>query len=203
MSVHSVFVCPFPVSIPNEPWEAPPYPPPPPPPPAPPLPVLVQKEVETCFWDGNMFARPPPSVDDMEKEAEVKLASLNIEALKSFLGPCVAHLPYSEKDWSLTTKEIAAGGRCLVPAAGCSGFPAMDWLDDDFWKKIEDHLKTEVHLKHEEEKERECAGGHWIHVPQEPKFVMHRTMDIKFLDPPGLASSLEDPEVEKDGWLCV
>jgi hypothetical protein len=85
-------------------------------------------------------------VDDITKEAEAKLAFLNIEALKSLLGPCVAHLPFSEKDWSLTTKEMAAGGRCLIPAAGCIGFPAMDRLDNDFWKKIEDHLKTEVHL---------------------------------------------------------
>jgi len=84
--------------------------------------------------------------DDMMKEAEVKLAFLNIEALKSLLGLCVAHLPYSEKDWSLTTREMAAGGHCLIPAAGCSGSPAIDRLDNDFWKKIEDHLKTEVHL---------------------------------------------------------
>lgn len=82
----------------------------------------------------------------MTKEAEAKLAFLNIEALKSLLGPCLAHLPYFEKDWSLTTKEMAAGGRCLIPAARCSGFPAMNRLDNDFWLKIEDHLKTEVHL---------------------------------------------------------
>lgn len=78
MSVYSVFPAPFAVAVPNEDWEAPPYPPPPTPPPAPPLPILMQKEVETCFWDENMFARPPPSRECLIRSNLSKVLPANI-----------------------------------------------------------------------------------------------------------------------------
>jgi len=80
MSAYSVCTAPFAVAVPNEDWEAPLYPPPPLPPPAPPLPILMQKEVKICFWDGNMFARPPPSRECLLGSNSSKMLLANVSS---------------------------------------------------------------------------------------------------------------------------
>ncbi|CAG1980627.1 unnamed protein product [Fusarium graminearum] len=183
-------------TIPDPGWECPHFLPPPPPPEAPPLPVLVQKPVETCSWEENMFVCPPTLLIDLEEDAEFKLGVVEEEACESRFGPIVAHLPYSEKDWSLTYEMVTVDGCCLVPAAGCAGLPTMP--EGRKISKVLQHLKIKVHLEHEEAKRRESVGAPLSSGPAEPKFVMHRTMDIKFLDPPGLVPSPEDHDEDMD-----
>ncbi|KAG8670434.1 hypothetical protein FPOAC2_09795 [Fusarium poae] len=171
--------------------EWPSCPPPPLPPKAPPLPVLVQKPVETTFWDGTMIARPRTPIETLQKQAEARLTALEVEARKNFFGPLVAHLPHSEKDWTASSGMLAAGSRCIIPAAGCSGLPIRHDNIFFLYSRLGRHLWTKAHIKHEEEKRRESEG---VPLPsqeeeQEPEFVMYRTMDIKFLDPPTPTSS--------------
>ncbi|KAM0398611.1 hypothetical protein ACHAPZ_007567 [Fusarium culmorum] len=78
MSVYSIYPLSLIGAIPDLDWECPQTPPPPAPPEAPPLPIFEQTPVKTCFFDleNNMLARPPPSLIDLEEEAEFKAGLL-------------------------------------------------------------------------------------------------------------------------------
>ncbi|CAJ0554338.1 Ff.00g128510.m01.CDS01 [Fusarium sp. VM40] len=171
-------------AVPDVDWEGPPYPPPPLPPEAPPLPILEQTPVKACFFDleRNMHARPPISLADMEEEAEAKFGVLEDMARESRFGASLAHLPHSKVDWSTSTEAMAAGALCWIPEAGCGGFAPGVLITDDI---VRDHFRSRVHKNHEEAMRLEAENKEPSPPPPEPRFVMFRTMNIVFLDPPG------------------
>ncbi|KAK6708073.1 hypothetical protein SNK04_009033 [Fusarium graminearum] len=176
-------------AIPDEDWECPQISPPPPPPSPPPLPVCKQTLVENTVYKDNILARPPDSY--IEEEAEFELGVLEEKARQRRFGPYLAHLPYSKVDWGISTQMLEAGDICIIPGAGCQG---VSQNTNPLISRLKVHLKTAIHLQHEDQAANAIQDTE--PPPREPKFVMVRTMNIEFMDPPGLVSSPVSDDTE-------
>ncbi|CAI6093151.1 unnamed protein product [Clonostachys chloroleuca] len=84
---------------------------------------------------------PPslPSDVDLINKAVAHRALLVAKAKERRFAAEVAHLKYSEFDWSIPVEEF--GKRCFVKDMGCKGAPI---------EEIESHMKTVAHLKWDE-----------------------------------------------------
>ncbi|PTD09819.1 hypothetical protein FCULG_00007771 [Fusarium culmorum] len=188
-------------AIPDEDWECPQISPPPPPPSPPPLPVCKQTLVENTVYKDNILARPPDSSNfeliifkevDIEEEAEFELGVFEERARQRRFEHLVAHLPYSKVDWGISIQSLEAGGFCLIPEARCNGVGTKG--KKVLMEKLRAHLTTTIHLQHEEQAANAIQDTE--PPPREPKFVMVRTINIEFMDPPGLDSSPVSDDTE-------
>ncbi|KIL90682.1 hypothetical protein FAVG1_06417 [Fusarium avenaceum] len=114
--------------------------------------------------------------DDAEDKYEIVLESIREERL----GGALAHLQHSNKDWSISFKEIK-DGRCLVTDMNCPG------------------AKNCLAQKWEAKKAEEAANEPVSPPEPPPKFVLRRTVDVLFLNPDvEIPDSQDDSEMDID-----
>ncbi|VUC26245.1 unnamed protein product [Clonostachys rosea] len=118
-------------------------------------------------WMDNLPSPPPLSPTPPPPEEKKKpvrkprkngielLRALEEEARKSRYGASVAHLKYSEIDWTVSMDEFAAG-KCLVKGIDCRPTPlTAERHREHFLGK--NHLDWEVKMRKKAEAESEMA----------------------------------------------
>ncbi|WAO97345.1 hypothetical protein NCS54_01506800 [Fusarium falciforme] len=153
-------------------WECPQDPHPPSPPTPPPLPVMYQAPLSEL------------SLQDLEDEAETKLAVTEELARHTRYSALAPHLRYSQFDVTIPIRDHLNGKTCPVVGINCKGARSMNHLKE--------HLLTQKHM--EQALEREALNNPVAPTP-EPTFRLVPTVSISFSAPTPVPSS-DEPELD-------